>query len=170
MSPNPIARKMQHMVSACFEACRKQDASAIAACFAPGAVHYFPTRQPLLGGSAIGTFIVDDLRNRGGEYFFDRIFTDVEQSTAAVEWSRTFNESDRILRGFAFYQFDTELTLIRRAYFAAAPDLNKHQMRASISTEWSDSRADPPADARCIQRDRQRLLLQPEKRLVEADL
>ena len=99
----------------------------IAACFAPGGVHYFPHRPPFRGGSEIGTFIVEDLRNRGGEYFIDRIFTDVEQCGAAVEWSRTYHQSDRILRGYEFYEFDPASMLIReiRVYFATAPDPNK---------------------------------------------
>jgi len=127
MSTNPIAQKMEQTVGAYFEACRKQDASAIAACFAPGGVHYFPHRPPFRGGSAIGTFIVEDLRNRGGEYFIDRIFTNVEQCAAAVEWSRTYHQSDRILRGYEFYEFDPASMLIReiRIYFTAAPDPNK---------------------------------------------
>jgi hypothetical protein len=100
MSTIPIAKKMEDMVGAYFEACRKLDASAIAACFDPSAVHYFPHRPPLLGGGSIGTFIVEALRNRGGEYCIDGIFTNVDQCMAAVEWSRTYQENERILRGY----------------------------------------------------------------------
>lgn len=115
---------MEQMVSHYFAACRKQDANAIAACFAPGAVHYFPHRPPLLGRGAIGNLVVADLRDRGGEYLVDRVFTNVEQSAAAVEWSRTLHESDRILRGCEIYEFDRASILVReiRGYYAAAPN------------------------------------------------
>jgi len=60
----------------------------------------------------------------GGEYFIDKSFTNVEQFAAAVEWSRTFHQGDRILRGYEFYEFDPASILIReiRGYFAAAPN------------------------------------------------
>lgn len=50
-----------------------------------------------------------------------------EQCAAAVEWSRTFPESDRILRGYEFYEFDTASILIRevRGYFPAGPNPEK---------------------------------------------
>jgi len=129
MSTSLVAQKMEQMVDAYFEACRKQDANAIAACFAPGAVHYFPHRPPLLGGGAIGTHIVEDLHNRGGEYFIDKILTNVEQCAAAVEWSRNFYQSDRILRGYEFYEFDPASMLIReiRGYYAAPPNPDRAQ-------------------------------------------
>ena len=121
MATNPIAQKMEKMVAAYFEACRKVDAKAIAACFAPGAIHYFPHAAPVHGGDKIGDMIVKIIRSRGGEYFVDRIFTNVEHHAVAVEWSRTFNEKDRIVRGFEFYEFDPDTFLIReiRGYFAA---------------------------------------------------
>jgi methyltransferase len=126
MSQNPLALKMEQMVSAYFEACSKHDANAITACFAPGGIHYFPHRPPLLDG-AIGAAIAEDLRTRGGQYFIDRIFSNVEQCTAAVEWSRTFRENDRLLRGYEFYEFDPVSILIReiRGYYAAPPTLDR---------------------------------------------
>jgi hypothetical protein len=124
MSTNPVAQKMQQMVRAYFDACGRQDADAIAACFAPGGVHYFPHIPPLLGGAVIGAAIVGDLRARGGQFFIDKIFGDVEQCAAGVEWSRTFHQPDRILRGYEFYEFDPVSFLIReiRGYYAAAPN------------------------------------------------
>jgi len=87
------------MVGAYSEACRMQDANAISEWFAPRAVHYLPHVPALHGGVAIGTAIVNDLRNRGGRYFIDKILTHVEQCAAGVEWSTTFQQDDRILRG-----------------------------------------------------------------------
>jgi methyltransferase len=60
---------------------------------------------------------------RTDEYFIDRIFSNVEQCAAAVEWSRAFRENDRLLRGYEFYEFDPVSMLIReiRGYYAAAP-------------------------------------------------
>lgn len=131
MTQNPVALKMEQMVSDYFEACNKHDGNAITACFAPGGVHYFPHLPPLLAG-AIGAAIVEDLRIRGGQYFIDRIFSNVEQYTAAVEWSRTFRENDRLLRGYEFYEFDPVSMLIReiRGYYAAAPgpDKARHEL------------------------------------------
>jgi hypothetical protein len=133
MSTGPVAKnKMEQMVRAYFEACRKLDPNAISGCFAPGGVHYFPHLPPLRDGSAIGAAIVEDLRNRGGQYFIDKIFTNVEHCAAAVEWSRTFRQPDRILRGYEFYEFDPASTLIReiRGYYAAAPasDKTRHEI------------------------------------------
>jgi hypothetical protein len=132
MTMNPVAQKIEQMVSAYFEACRKHDTSAIAACFAPGGVHYFPHLAPLVEGEAIGVAIVQDLRHRGGQYFVDRIVADAGRYTAAVEWSRTFNRPDRILRGYEFYEFDSTSILIReiRGYYATAPnsDKSRHEL------------------------------------------
>jgi hypothetical protein len=127
MPTNPLAQKMEQTVGAYFEACWKQDANAIAACFASGAAHYFPHRPPLVGGAAIGAFIVEYLGNRGGRYFIDKIISSVEQCAAAVEW--TYHRSDRILRGSEFYEFDPESALISeiRGYYAAAPNLDDTQ-------------------------------------------
>jgi hypothetical protein len=88
MATNPIAQKMEQMVAAYFEACGKVDAKAIAACFAPSAVHYFPHADPVHGGNRIGEMIVQIIRIGGGEYFVDRIFTNVKHHAAAVEWSK----------------------------------------------------------------------------------
>jgi len=132
MSANPIAQRMEQTIGAYFEACKAQDANAISACFAPGAVHYLPHLPPLHGGQAIGNAIVTDLRNRGGMYVIDKIFTDVVQCTAAVEWSRTFEQKDRILRGFESCSFDPESMLLReiRGYYASAPhqDNARHEL------------------------------------------
>jgi methyltransferase len=115
---------MEQIIVAYFEACRKVDAKAIAACFAPGAVHYFPHIAPVYGGDGIGELIVQLIRSRGGEFFIDRVFTNVAHHSAAVEWSRTFNEKDRIVRGYEFYEFDPDTLLIReiRGYYAAPFD------------------------------------------------
>jgi methyltransferase len=123
MRTNPIARKIEQMIAAYFEACKMQDAKAISECFAPEAAHYLPHLPALYGGTTIGNALVSDLRNRGGSYFIDKILTDVEQCAAGVEWSRTFQQDDRILRGFEFCAFDPASMLIReiRGYYAAPP-------------------------------------------------
>jgi methyltransferase len=123
MPTDALAQGIERRVGAYFAACSRRDAGAIAACFAAGAVHYFPHRPPLVGGAAIGHLIVEDLGKRGGQYFIDKICSSVEQCAAAVEWSRTYHNSDRVLRGSEFYEFDPGSVLIReiRAYYAAAP-------------------------------------------------
>lgn len=132
MTTNPIAQKMEQMVTAYFEACRKMDAKAISACFTPGAVHYFPHAAPMHGSDRIAEMIVQILGSRGGEYFIDRMFTNVNHHAAAVEWSRTFNKKDRVVRGFEFYEFDRDTLLIReiRGYFAAP--FNAEQARNEL--------------------------------------
>ena len=132
MQKNPIVQRIEQMVVAYFEACKMQDAKAISECFAPGAVHYLPHLAPLHGGTSIGNALVNDLRNRGGRYFIDIILTSVEQCAAGVEWSRTFEQHDRILRGYEFCEFDPASMLIReiRGYYAAAPHQNvaRHEL------------------------------------------
>ena len=132
MLTNPIVQKIEQMVAAYFEACKMRDARAISDCFAPDAVHYLPHLPPLHGGATIGNALVNDLRNRGGIYFIDRILADVEQCAAGVEWSRTFQQDDRILRGYEFCEFDPATMLIReiRGYYAAAPHQNiaRHEL------------------------------------------
>jgi methyltransferase len=127
MSTNPVAQQMDRMVGAYFDACSREDPCAIAACFAPDAVHYLPHLPPFLSGGAIGAAIVADLRNRGGQYFIDRVFCDVEQRVASVEWTRSFQQPDRVLRGFEICEFDPATMLIReiRGYYAAAPSPDK---------------------------------------------
>ncbi len=123
MRANPIAQKIEQMVASYFEACAMQDEKAISACFAPAAVHYLPHLPPLHGGATIGKALVNDLRGRGGRYFIDRVLIDVEHCAAGVEWTRTFHQGDRILRGFEFCEFDPAAMLIReiRGYYAAVP-------------------------------------------------
>jgi hypothetical protein len=123
MRTNPTVQKIEQMVASYFEACKMQDAEAISVCFAPGAVHYLAHLPPLHGGATIASALVKDLRDRGGRYFIDKILTSVEQCAAGVEWSRTFQQDDRILRGFEFCEFDPATMLIReiRGYYAAAP-------------------------------------------------
>ncbi len=123
MRTSPTAQQIEHMVGAYFEACRMLDATAISACFAPSAVHYLPHLPPLHGGATIANAIVGDLRNRGGRYFIDKVLTDIERCAAGVEWSRTFQQDDRVLRGYEFCEFDPATILIReiRGYYAAAP-------------------------------------------------
>jgi SnoaL-like domain len=132
VSMDPIAQKMKLMVGAYFEACAKLDPHAIAACFTPGAVHYLPHLAPLHGGATIGNALVGDLRGRGGRYFIDRVITNVEQCSAAVEWTRTFHQGDRVLRGLECCEFDPASILIReiRGYYAAAPNpgIARHEL------------------------------------------
>ena len=129
MRTSPIVQKIEQMVAAYFEACGRQDAKAISECFAPGAVHYLPHLPPLHGGATIGNALVNDLRNRGGRYFIDKILINAEQFAAGVEWSRTFEQDDRILRGYEFCEFDPLIREIR-GYYAAAPHQNlaRHEL------------------------------------------
>ena len=132
MGTSPIEQQIERMIGAYFEACRIQNAQAIAECFAPDAVHYLPHLPPLHGGATIGNAIVTDLHTRGGAYFIDKILTDIERCAAGVEWSRTFQQSGRILRGYEFCEFDPASMRIReiRGYYAAAPHQNieRHEL------------------------------------------
>ena len=132
MLTNPIVQRIEQRVAAYFEACKRRDAKAIADCFASDAVHYLPHLPPLHGGATIGNALVNDLQNRGGIYFIDRILANAEQCAAGVEWSRTFQQEDRVLRGFECCQFDPSSILIReiRGYYATAPHPNtaRHEL------------------------------------------
>jgi ketosteroid isomerase-like protein len=51
------ARRMEEAIRGYFDACNTGDAGAVAAYFAPGAVHYFPPDMyegPFRGGATIG--------------------------------------------------------------------------------------------------------------------
>jgi len=123
MAMNPVAQKMEQMVSAYFEACR------------PGCERH----RSLLRSRWRALLPAPALRNRGGQFFIDKIFSDVEQWAAAVEWSRIFHQSDRILRGYELYEFDPASKLIReiRGYYAAAPNADKAR-REIVGFDYED--------------------------------
>ena len=106
MPTNPIVQKIEQMVGAYFEACKMQDAKAISACFVPDAIHYLPHLPPLHGGATIGNALVNDLRNRGGRYFIDKILTNVEQCAAGVPSGRgPFRKTIAFCADMSFAEF-----------------------------------------------------------------
>lgn len=122
MAEPSLAQRMEQVVRDYFRACKEVDAKAVAACFCPDAVHYFPARAPLVGADAIADGILQLVRDQGGYWTVDRVVADVAQNAAAVEWTRFFRQSDRIHRGFEFYVFEPGTVRIReiRGYYAAA--------------------------------------------------
>ena len=127
MSQHPLALHMERVVRDYFQACKKGDAEAIAACFTPDAVQYFAGRSPWVGSEAFGKGIVQAIDKQGGYWTVDNLYSDVEQNVVTVEWSKLFRERDRISRGLELYVFDLASGLIReaRVYYAATPDTDK---------------------------------------------
>jgi ketosteroid isomerase-like protein len=54
MTPPTAAQQMEQAIRIYIQACNNADASAIAACFTPEAVHYYPSRPKWSGAVTIG--------------------------------------------------------------------------------------------------------------------
>jgi hypothetical protein len=132
MAQESRARRMEQIIHSYFEACNNGDAKAIAACFVPDAVHYFPDRARWVGANAIGIGIAKLMQDNGGYYTVDQVLTDIECNSAALEWSKIYRDPNRILRGLEFYVFDPAKVLIKeiRGYYATPPrpELARHEL------------------------------------------
>lgn len=121
-------------IRAYFDACTAGDADAIAAFFAPDAVHYFPDgdtfpdgtpQEPFRGAEAIGHGFGTRF---GGEFHtrwtVDHVLADPDRHEAVIEWSNfkpNIGENTR-LRGTEWYRFDDQGRIREvRAYYACPP-------------------------------------------------
>jgi ketosteroid isomerase-like protein len=128
------ATDYERTIRAYFDACTAGDATAIAAFFAPDAVHYFPDgdtfpdgslQRAFRGAEAIGHGFGDRFGGEfGTRWTVDHVLVDAGRREAVIEWSN-FKPSvaaDARLRGCEFYRFDADGRILEiRAYYACPP-------------------------------------------------
>jgi methyltransferase len=129
------AKRMEQAIRDYFDACNSGDAAAVAACFAPGAVHYFPPDMydgPFRGGETIGAKWAWAVANLGSHWTVDEIICDPDSGRAVIEWTHEKRKTGVLLRGDEWYRFDPETGLIAeiRAYYASpqAPGLDRLEL------------------------------------------
>lgn len=127
--------RMHALVVRYFEACNHGDVDAIAACFVPDAVHYFPPGMyggAFRGARAIGERWVRARMDLGSRWSLERVVVDPEANTAVGEWTHYKTRQGRALRGDEWYEFDEATGLISeiRAYYASpqAPELEQLEL------------------------------------------
>ena len=117
------ARRMKEAIHRHIAACNTGDAGAIAACFAPGAVHYFPPGYggPARGGQVIGGTFARLVHAAGSRWSIDQILCDPGSNRAVAEW--TVRRTGLLPRGDEWYEFDqdTGLGTEIRGYLASPP-------------------------------------------------
>jgi hypothetical protein len=123
--PTP-AQRMEHVIRTYIQACNDADAAAIAACFSPEAVHYYPSPLPKISGAAdIGRLIATRVPELEIFYTVDQLFTDVDRRAVVLEWT-SFRRKPKpfVRRGLELYVFDPQTWLIQevRGYSAAPLD------------------------------------------------
>jgi hypothetical protein len=114
---------MEEAIHGYIAACNTGNAAAIAAFFAPGAVHYFPPGYggPFRGGPAIGEVFARLVRASASCWSVDQVVSDPGGNQAVAEW--TVRRAGLMLRGAEWYEFDPATGLITeiRAYLASPP-------------------------------------------------
>jgi len=114
---------MEDAIHRYIAACNTGDAEAIAACFAPDAVHYFPPGYggPARGGRAIGETFARLVHASASRWSIDQILCDPGGNRAVAEW--TVRRTGLLLRGDEWYEFDPDTGLIIeiRGYLASPP-------------------------------------------------
>jgi ketosteroid isomerase-like protein len=118
------AGAMKALLRRYYAACDSGDAAAIAACFTPDAVHYFPATPrygPWRGAAAIAAGWAETVRRTGAVWTIDRMVVDADEAVAVVEWTQFRPRHGKRLRGDEWYAFDRASGRIAevRAYFAA---------------------------------------------------
>jgi ketosteroid isomerase-like protein len=118
------ARRMEEAIRGYFDACNTGDAAAVAAYFAPGAVHYFPPDMyegPFRGGETIGAKWSWAVQTLGSHWTVDEIICDPDTDRAVIEWTHQKTKTGVVLRGDEWYRFDPASGLITeiRAYYAS---------------------------------------------------
>ena len=85
--PTP-AQRMEHVIRTYIQACNDADAAAIAACFYPEAVHYFPAPFVKCAGAVtIGSNFAKLVREQGVCWTVDHLLMDSDRYTAALAWT-----------------------------------------------------------------------------------
>jgi methyltransferase len=131
-----IAHRMEKVVRTYIRACNDADAGAIAACFSPNAVHYFPGGDPRrtkwVGAGAIGGNFAKIVQDQGVCWTVDQMVVDVGRRAAVLEWTRFNRGRDRLVRGVDWFVFEPETLLISEVRpYTAAPmvsDLERQEL------------------------------------------
>lgn len=120
------APEIEGRVRGYMAACTSGDAAAIAAYFAPDAVHYFPPGMyggPWHGADLIAGRWAAAVAERGSAWTVDAIVVDPDRQQAVCEWTHFKTEADVVLRGAEWYEFDDEGRIREiRAYYASPQD------------------------------------------------
>jgi methyltransferase len=119
--------RMERLIRAYFAACNAADVDAIAACFVPDAVHYFPPGMyegPFRGARTIAERWRSAVETLGSYWTVDRVLCDPASHQAVIEWSHFKTRHGTLLRGDEWYRFDPGSGLIAeiRAYYASPQD------------------------------------------------
>jgi len=117
--------RLEHLVRVYYDACNAGDVDAIAACFTPGARHYFPAGAPqgtFVGAAAIGQGWADAVERLDSRWTIDRLVIDATIREVVIEWTHWKPAQGGHLRGIEICSFDPEglMTEIRAAYAAPA--------------------------------------------------
>jgi SnoaL-like domain len=127
--------EMESLIRRYFDACNAADAMAIAGCFVPDAVHYFPPGMyggPFRGADEIAQRWVSAVERLGSVWTVDSVITSPPTNRAVIEWTHFKVFGDKVLRGDEWYEFDPDARLIKeiRAYYASpqAPELDRLEL------------------------------------------
>lgn len=125
MAKHPLAEQMEQVIRTYIRACNDADAGAIAACFCPDAVHYFPcgdSRGRWIGAGTIGSGFASRVQEQGFCWTVDQLLTDVDRRGAVLEWTRFNRQRDRVVRGVDWFVFEPQTVRVQeiRPYSAAA--------------------------------------------------
>ncbi len=126
---------MEQVIRDYFTACNTGNAQAVAAYFAPGAVHYFPPDMydgPFTGGLTIGERWAQAVATLGSRWTVDQVICDPDTDRAVIEWTHEKTRAGVVLRGDEWYRFDPGTGLITeiRAYYASpqAPGVSRLEL------------------------------------------
>lgn len=119
--------RMEALIRRYFDACNAADVDAIAACFTPDAVHYFPPGMydgPFQGARTIAGRWRAAVETLGSYWTVDRVVCDPASHQAVIEWTHFKTKQGTVLRGDEWYAFDPASGLISeiRAYYASPQD------------------------------------------------
>jgi hypothetical protein len=115
------AQRIEKVVRTYIQACNDADAEAIAACFCPDAVHYFPHRPKWSGAATIARNFAENVRSLGHHWTVDQFIVDVGKGAAALEWTM-FDGMSRVLRGVDWFVFEpTTLRIQEVRPYTATP-------------------------------------------------
>jgi methyltransferase len=134
MTQGSIAQRIESVINEYIHACNRADADAIAACFTPDAVHYFPTgySPKWSGASTIGANFSKVVHESARCWTVDQVLVDAERHAGVLEWTSFAGPSDNIMRGVDWFVFDPRTLRIQevRPYTAAPlqPDMVRQEL------------------------------------------